>query len=344
MTHQKVIVIGASAGGFEPLLRIVSELPADLRAPLFVVVHIAPESPGYLPEILASRGSLPAKNAIDGDLMRNGHIYVAPPDRHLTIHKNGRMRTPKGPRENRSRPAVDPLFRSAALAFGSRVIGAVLSGGLDDGSAGLRGIKMCGGTTIVQDPADAIVNSMPANALRNATVDFCRPASEIAPLIVRLVEEESERIQPHLEPVMRKQLEKEVEIAENSYKAPAIKDFGLPSIFTCPDCHGALLKVRGDRPVRFRCHTGHAFTAETLLAEMGEATEQAIWGAVRSLQEEAMLLGHLADHWQEIDDATAKEYRRKAKAAMDRADEIRGATKDDIAGKIAIRSTAEKII
>jgi two-component system chemotaxis response regulator CheB len=337
--YEKVLVIGASAGGIEALSTIVGGLPADLQAPILVVMHISPESPGYLPQILASRGRLPAKNAVNGETMLNGTIYVARPNHHLIVEKSGRLLTPRGPRENRSRPAIDPLFRSAALAFGSRVIGLVLSGGLDDGTAGLRGIKMCGGTTIVQDPLDALVSSMPNSALRNATVDFCRPAAELAELIVQLVASAPPKVERRMDPDIRKQLETEIEIARDAAQAPLIKEFGIPSIFTCPECHGALLRLRGDQS-RYRCHTGHAFTEDTLLAELDAATEEAIWSAVRSLQEEAMLLGHLAEHWQGIDPETANVYRERSEKALARADSVRSSAKKAPNPASRMKSTA----
>src|SRR5262249_47684536 len=205
---------------------------------------------------------------------RTGCVYIAPPDHHLMLETNGRMRVTRGPKENRSRPAVDPLFRSAALAFGSRVIGVVLSGGLDDGTAGLRNIKMCGGTTIVQDPADALVSSMPATALRHVSVDYCRPARDLGPLLVALVSRPSS---PHIVPeaAMRKQMEIEVDIAKGGNHSMAVTQIGQPSMFTCPECHGTLMRIRGEKPLRFRCHTGHAFTADTLLSELTEVTEEA---------------------------------------------------------------------
>jgi two-component system, chemotaxis family, protein-glutamate methylesterase/glutaminase len=329
LTYHNVVVIGASAGGIEPLTQIVQKLPADLAAPVLIVVHIGPHSPSYLAEILTYKGTLPAKPAQAGEIMRNDMVYVARPDRHLLVESNGRIRTPRGPRENGSRPAIDPLFRSTALAFGPSVIGVILSGALDDGAAGLRGIKMCGGTTIVQDPVDAHVDSMPLSALRSASVDYCLPATEIGPLLARLVKSKKRRSQAVMENSVRRQLETEVDIARDAGDAAAITEFGSPSIFTCPECHGTLLRLRGERPMRFRCHTGHGFTADSLLAELNDATDDAIWNAVRSIQEGAMLLSHLADHYEPIDATVAESYRSKVKTALERADVIRHATSED---------------
>jgi two-component system chemotaxis response regulator CheB len=287
-----------------------------------VAVHIAPHSPGYLPEILSMRGVLPAKNARNGSRFANGTIYVAPPDHHLLLEPGRRMLVVRGPKENRVRPAVDPLFRSAALGFGPRVIGVVLSGGLDDGTAGLRGIKMCGGVTAVQDPADALVGSMPTSALRSVSVDYCKPAHQLASLITQLVQSRTPERPSALEDrKMRKELELEAQLA-TGMGGVAVTDLGEPSIFTCPECHGTLLKLRSE-PTRYRCHTGHAFTAASLLAELSEITEGAIWSSVRSIQESAMLMTHLAHHWRDIDASVADELIGKAKAAQMRAEHIR---------------------
>jgi two-component system, chemotaxis family, protein-glutamate methylesterase/glutaminase len=318
--HRDIVVVGASAGGIDPIKVMLAGLPADLPAALFVVVHVAPQSPGYLPVIFSQAGSLPAKLAADGEAFQRGNVYVAAPDRHLILTPNGRLETPKGPRENRVRPAVDPLFRSAALGYGGRVIGIVLSGGLDDGTAGLRSIKMCGGTTIVQDPADALVESMPVSALRNVTIDYCEAVEDLAPLITRLV---STKVTPEStvpSKAMKQKLEFELNASRNLAPTEDVTRFGDPSIYTCPECHGTLLSLRGERPPRFRCHTGHAFTADSLLAELSEATEEAIWNSIRAIQESALLLTHLADHWRETDSKVAEEFDRRAAAARLRAE------------------------
>jgi two-component system chemotaxis response regulator CheB len=319
-----IVVIGASAGGIEALSRLLKGVPAKFPASIFVVLHIAPNSPGYLPDILARAGQLRAEHAREGKPFHQGRIYAAPPDHHLMLEADGLMRVVRGPKENRSRPAVDPLFRSAALAFGPRVIGVVLSGGLDDGTAGLRGIKMCGGTAIVQDPADAVVSSMPATALRHVSVDYCRPAREIGPLLAELV---SKTVPQHIVPEadMRKQLEIEDAITKGASGSEAVTRIGHPSLFTCPECHGTLLRIRGEKPWRFRCHTGHAFSADSLLSELTEATEETIWNAIRSIQESSMLMTHLADHWRDSDPDVAAELARKAEAAQRRADMVRKA-------------------
>ena len=324
MINRDIVVVGASAGGIDALSDIAKRLPPDLPAAVFVVVHIAPYSPGYLPEILSTRGALPAENARDGKCFVNSAIYVAPPDHHLLLQADRTMVVVRGPKENHARPAIDPLFRSAALAFGSRVIGLVLSGGLDDGTAGLRGIKMCGGTTVVQDPSEALVDSMPRSALRSVSIDYCRPARQLAELIVELARSPiPERSLALEDGTMRRMLEAEAELAKGATDI-SVADLGDPSIFTCPECHGTLLKLSGET-LRYRCHTGHAFTADSLLAQLGEATDAAIWGSVRAIQESSMLMAHLAHHWRGIDPSIADEFLRKAKTAEARADLIRKA-------------------
>jgi two-component system, chemotaxis family, protein-glutamate methylesterase/glutaminase len=320
--NRDVVVIGGSAGGIEALTNLVSGFPNDLAAAVFIVVHTAPESPGYLAQIISRAGPLRAQYALDGARFDVGQIYVAPADHHLLLNLGSVMNVVRGPRENRTRPAVDPLFRSAALAYGPRVIGVVLSGALDDGTAGLRAIKMCGGLTMAQDPADALVGSMPTSALRNVSIDYTRPATELAGLIAQLAQGKAPE-PTRLERKMKKLLEVEVDAAKG-HGAQAIIDHADPSLFTCPECHGALLKLRGEKPLRYRCHTGHAFTADSLLAELSEATEEAVWNAVRSIQESSMLMNHLADHWRESDPRAAGELSRRAKIAQARAANIRG--------------------
>ena len=188
MDRKEFIVIGTSSGGINALKELVAALPADLKASVFVALHVAPYSIGILPEILERAGRLPASNAKDWEGIEQGRIYVAPPDFHLMVEPSGHMRVTRGPRENRFRPAVDPLFRSAAHAFGPRVVGVILTGWLDDGTAGLWAVKERGGTAIVQHPDDCDAPAMPLNAIKHVEVDHIVPLKEIAPLLVRLTE------------------------------------------------------------------------------------------------------------------------------------------------------------
>lgn len=270
-----ILVIGGSAGAIEALRRLVGVLPADLPAAVFVVVHIPAEGPSLLAAILDAAGPLPAHLGVDGQPIEFGHIYVAPPDHHLLV-KVGHVSTVRGPRENRHRPAVDPLFRSAARAYGSRVIAVVLSGSRDDGAAGLEVVRGAGGLAVIQDPADASVASMPRAALARAGADHCVPLSEMPPLLNRLVREtgptNGETEMPHPDPVER---------GPQQYPGP-------PSGLTCPECNGSLWQGQGD--ASYRCRVGHAFSEDSLRAAQEEALEAALWTALRIVEERIALL------------------------------------------------------
>ena len=320
MPGKDIIVIGTSAGGIEALKVLAGGLPRDFGASVFIVLHIAPYGLGILPEILERAGSLPASNARDWGQIEPGHIYVAPPDYHLLVERSGYMRITQGPKENRFRPAVDPLFRSAAHAFGPRVVGVVLTGWLDDGTAGLHALKERGGTAVVQHPEDALAPSMPLSALKHVEVDHCVPLREIAPLLVRLASspagEEGER------PVSDR-METEVRIAMED-KAVDIAKWGEPSLYACPECHGVLLQLAEGRHVRFRCHTGHAYSPESLMAEMAGKTEDSLWSAVRSVQEQVILMRRLAEHYGSHENgADAEPLLRKAAEMERNADMVR---------------------
>src|SRR5438128_4983989 len=214
MAKKDIVVVGASAGGMAALEQLVAGLPRGLPASLFVVWHLAPGVKSVLPTLLARAGPLPACNPKDGDPIEPGRIYVGPNDHHMLL-ENGYIRVARGPKENRFRPAVDPLFRSAAYLYSTRVIGVVLSGALDDGTAGLWAIKLRGGTAVVQDPADAVHRSMPLNALDNVDVDHKLPAREIGPLLGRLVREQAAP-EPMLPAEVRARMEAEIKIARES--------------------------------------------------------------------------------------------------------------------------------
>lgn len=288
-----IIVVGASAGGIGALRALVGGLPADFAASVFVVLHTSPESPGLLADILDSRGRLPAAGAQDGERIRPGRIYVAPPDRHLLIEP-GVVRTTCGPKENRFRPAIDPLFRSAAQVYGPRVVGVILTGYLDDGTAGLWTIKRLGGTTIVQDPQNALVPFMPRNALAHVDVDYCLPLEEIAPLLVRLTTEAAAEEGAYEVP---KEVEIEVNIAKGQKAIDAgVLTLGEPSNYACPECHGVLLQIKEGDFFRFRCHTGHAYTVESLMADITEKMDDALWNSIRAYEEGEMFMRQMAEH------------------------------------------------
>jgi two-component system chemotaxis response regulator CheB len=318
-----IIVIGASAGGIEALRVIAGGLPKDFPASVFVVLHTSPQSPGVLSNILARAGALPATNAVDRERIQPGRLYVAPPDQHLVIEPN-RVRLTRGPKENRFRPAVDPLFRSAAQVYGPRVIGVILTGNLDDGTAGLWAVKQLGGTTIVQDPQEAVAPSMPRSAMRHARIDYCLPVAEIAPLLVRLtstaIEEEGAYEVP-------KKIEIEVRIAKEDTALDAgVLKLGEPSNYACPECHGVLLQLHEEKRIRFRCHTGHAYSVDSLLAEITEGVEDSLWSAIRAIEESVLLLSHIGEHLTESENGnTAGKFLAQAQEAQRRADLVRQA-------------------
>jgi two-component system chemotaxis response regulator CheB len=300
MKNRHIIVIGASAGGIGPLKTIIGSLPTGLRASVFIVWHMAKTAQGVLPDILNKLSNLRAINARDGESILPGMIYVAPPDHHLII-ENDTIRLSKGPKENRFRPAVDPLFRSAAIAHRNRVIGLVLSGALDDGTSGLWAIKQHGGITIVQDPSDAEVPAMPENASREVAIDYILPAAQIAPLLVTLTNEDLTHEVSGTEDDQT--LKKEVSIAlQEEPIRHEIVQLGELSPYTCPECHGVLSRIKEGELLRYRCHTGHAFSADTLLAKLSEDVEAGLWNAIRSIEESILLINHMGDHFAEKND------------------------------------------
>ncbi len=287
-----IIVVGASAGGVEALGELVSLLPADLPAAVFIVLHIPAYGTSVLPGILSRRGPLPAVHPADGEAIRQGRIYVAPPDHHLLLEKDGTVRLTRGPHENGHRPAVDTLFRSAARAYGPRVIGVVLTGTLDDGTAGLQVVKRRGGLAVVQDPEEALFASMPRAAIEAVAVDHVAALAEIGSTLARLA---------HLpapaesEAPVTPDLEDEVKVAEFDIKNLETRREGKPSSYACPDCHGVLWEVEEDDLLRFRCRVGHAFSPESLLASQSDALEDALWTALRALEESAALAERLSE-------------------------------------------------
>jgi two-component system chemotaxis response regulator CheB len=290
VTHD-LIVVGASAGGVEALMQLARGLPPDLPAAVCVVLHIPPNAASVLPLLLARAGPLPASHPADDTPLEHGQIYVAPPDRHLIIHP-GRLRLAHGPRENRNRPALDPLFRSAARAYGPRVVGVVLTGMLDDGTAGLLAIKRAGGLAVVQDPADALFAGMPRSALEYVPVDYCLPLADIASTLARLAHEP---VTSNGVPAVSERPNFDVELTE--LERGALQDDqrpGEPSPFGCPECGGVLWERSDGALARYRCRVGHAYSAETLLAAQADGYEAALWSALRALEEKAQLTRRLA--------------------------------------------------
>ncbi|MFL5619663.1 MAG: chemotaxis protein CheB [Gemmatimonadaceae bacterium] len=294
MPGHDVIVVGASAGGVEAVSTLVAGLPADLPAAVCVVVHLRPDAQSRLADVLARATSLPVVPARHGASLRSGTIHVAVPDLHLLVVRGddgrGVLRVVRGPRENRARPAVDPLFRSAALAFGPRVIGVILSGALDDGTAGLWTVKDRGGIAVVQEPDDAAVSSMPTSALSEVVVDEVAPARELGPLLGRLAREPVPLFTTQAADDAPSDLEREIGIIAMSEEHHQESErYGRPSRFSCPECGGVLWDVSGRGPVRFRCEVGHAHTAASLAEAQTESVEAAMWSALRALEDKAEL-------------------------------------------------------
>jgi two-component system, chemotaxis family, protein-glutamate methylesterase/glutaminase len=312
MPNRKLVVIGASAGGIDALRELVASLPAEFPAPIAVVLHTSPHSPGVLHDILMRSGPLPAVSPRSGERLRPGRIYVAPPDFHLLIEP-GVVRLTKGPRENRFRPAIDPLFRSAAQVYGPNAIGVILTGSLGDGTAGLWAIKRLGGMAVVQDPEDALFPSMPQNAIRHVQADYVVPLHEIATLLVSLVT--TARVAEP--PVTSPDLDVEIRIAKEEDPIQAgVLAIGRPSTFACPECHGVLMQIAEAGRLRFRCHTGHAYSAESLLTEISDQIEVALWNTIRTMQEGALLLREFGSH------AEASHAPGSGQAFIDRAAEL----------------------
>ncbi|RWE30023.1 MAG: chemotaxis protein CheB [Mesorhizobium sp.] len=287
-TNRFVVVIGASAGGLEPLKQIVSDLPADMSAAVFVVLHVGETS--YLAGILDRAGRLKASVAKNGASFETGHIYVAPPGFHLLLHDD-HMMLRRGPRENLARPAIDPLFRSAALSYGASVIGVLLSGSLSDGTAGLRAIKAVGGLAVLQNPKDTLVPAMVQNALHYVDVDHCLPAAELGGLLGRLATEPAGETHP-APPGVR--LEAAVAAQEHS----TMKDedrLGELSVFICPECHGPLWEIEDGDMVRYRCHTGHAFTPDAMMEAQAVEADEILWSLLRSHQQRAEFTRRMAE-------------------------------------------------
>jgi two-component system chemotaxis response regulator CheB len=314
MAKRDIIVIGGSAGSHMPLRQIMSSLPAELPASIFVATHVPTGSQGYLVDALSSAGPLPVVRAADGQPVERGRVYTAVPNSHLLL-VDGIMRLGDGPRENMSRPAIDPLFRSAALAYGPRAVGVVLSGLLNDGASGLAAIKACGGTAIVQHPLDAHADEMPLAALEAVQADNVAPASDLGRVLSEIAGSDAGETVPPPDNLVL-----EVEIAGGArLGSHALRTIADPSALSCPDCYGVLSEVRGEQPLRFRCQIGHAYTADVLAARSVEVSE-AMRIALRIMEERVTLVTRMAQDARssgrtavaELYEARAEEYARYA--------------------------------
>lgn len=304
-------------GGVEALRALVGSLPADLPAAVFVVQHIASGSVGAMGKILDGAGPLPAALAREGEPIERSRIYAAPPDYHLLVAE-GKVRVMYGPRENRWRPAIDPLFRSAAVAYSTRVIGVVLTGVLDDGTAGMMAIKQCGGIAVVQHPEDAMYPDMPLSVMDHVQVDHAVPLDEMGSLLEMLVREPATspgRIPEELRAEVRLMTQEQSHFELDKISEPAL---------TCPECGGPLTPSKSDNISRYRCETGHAFTASSLLVDQSDALERALWAAVRVLDERMKLLAKMAREAREHNRLrSAGDYEERAVEAHRHAEQLR---------------------
>jgi two-component system, chemotaxis family, protein-glutamate methylesterase/glutaminase len=293
LEHRDIVVIGASAGGLAAISKILKAMPHDVEAAILIVLHTANRARSFLPQILERAGKLPVCHPTDGEAIERGRVYVAPPGFHMIV-ESGIVRVVQGPRENLHRPAIDPLFRSAAASYGRRVIGIILTGMMDDGTAGLMVVSASGGRAIVQNPDAALFPGMPKSALEHVPDAQAAPLEEIPELLLQLIRSPQSVAteQPGdtlLEPA------KETRIAELDMNEISSEErLGRPSPFACPDCGGVLWEIEQNGFLRFRCRVGHALTAKYLGAEQRHAVETALWEALRALEESASLYRRMA--------------------------------------------------
>ncbi|WP_024519375.1 chemotaxis protein CheB [Bradyrhizobium sp. Tv2a-2] len=328
MGNRDVLAIGTSAGGFEALRFLAGEFSPGFPASVLVVIHLSSQFRSTLDAILTQAGPLQATFAVDGEKLERGHIYIAPPERHLLVESE-ELRLGLGPRENNARPALDPLFRSAALCCGARTIGAVLTGTLGDGAAGLLALKQSGGITVVQDPSDAAFPEMPTTALTRSQPNHVVGLAGMPALFEKLVR------QPEGEPMpVTGAIEYEVEIARGGRGSMSQMDrIGRRSVLACPDCHGVMWEIDEGELVRYRCHVGHAYSAELMSLSLDDNLRRAFGSALRALDERISLARKLeeqasgsgrtqiAESWAE----KAREFEQEAKVIRDsirRTDEI----------------------
>jgi len=287
---KRIIVVGASAGGFKAVSELLSVTPANLNTAILVVVHLAQTSQAYIIQQYFEKNTsykclIPANN----ETIKAGNMYFAPPDRHMLV-KDGKIKLINGPHENRWRPSVDVLFRSAAAEYNSRAIGIVLSGMLDDGTSGMWAIKRCGGVCIVQEPADAEYPDMPTSVINNMEVDYRVPVKEMG----YILDDVFSKPEPDSVDVPE-EIKLETEITERIVSdIDELTKLGTHSNYTCPDCGGGLFQIKNEPGLRYRCHTGHVYTAEILLNKQNEQLEESVWISIRMLEERRNLLLQMA--------------------------------------------------
>src|SRR5262245_40061271 len=292
-SRHALVVIGASAGGIEPLSELLKSLPASIRAAFFLAVHIPPTRTSHISTIIGRVSRLSSIQALDHTVIEPGKVYVAPPGRHLAV-EDGHLRLMNGPKENGARPSIDVLFRTAARAFGPRVVAILLSGGLDDGVAGMRVVKDHGGICLAQDPAEATFPDLPNNAISQGFVDHIGTVSRLARLLPSLAEE-CAAAQPRTHKRRSKGIEAEAATVADE---KAGFEIGIPggraSGLTCPQCGGAIWEFEVEEPAQYRCHVGHVFSTDSFLDEQAKALETALWTAVRALEEKEMIASRIA--------------------------------------------------
>jgi two-component system, chemotaxis family, protein-glutamate methylesterase/glutaminase len=293
MDHRDIIVIAASRGALPVLKVLVTNLAPNLAATICIVMHIGRHR-SILPELLSRWGPLEAIHPSNGEAVERGRIYVAPPDRHMVL-RDGTLRLLDTATENFARPAADPLFRSAAAEYTTRAVGVVLSGDLDDGAAGLAAIRARGGYAVVQDPDDCEAPSMPRSAIAAAGSDAIATRDGLSQVLHDAVMGAG-RSKEH-DMTNLPELDREARIAERGLATPDDLDqIGERSPLTCPSCNGTLWRMRDDRPLRYRCHTGHAFSALSLEEASAQETDHAIWSAIRAVHER-MIFARERQQW-----------------------------------------------
>lgn len=310
-----IVVVGTSAGGMKALKTLVEQLPKDFPAPILIVQHISADATGdALLNSLNKIGKLKCIHAKQGNHIESGYIYFAPSDHHLMVEKDGSLLVTKGAQENRSRPAIDPLFRSAAASFGNKTIGILLTGYLDDGTAGIITIQRCGGISIIQDPADADYPDMPTNALNQMKPDYCVPITEMGGILSTLMIRKSTK-----QLTIPEDIVKEVKIAQRVLSdLPSVNSLGEQVPFNCPGCGGVLWKMDKGSALRYRCHTGHSYTAAALLAEQTEKIEETMWTALRMFEERKNLLTTIANGQKGAMAHSANERAKMSQVHIDR--------------------------
>jgi two-component system chemotaxis response regulator CheB len=333
LANRDILAIGTSAGGCEALCFLASKLPADLPASVLVVIHLPSQFRSTLDSILSKAGPLTASFVKDGEKLEKGRIYIGPPESHLLVDGD-RLRLGRGPRENNARPAIDPLFRSSGLCCGVRAVGVVLTGTLGDGAAGLKALKQCGGVTVVQDPSDAAFPEMPATALSRSKPDHVVGIREMPPLLETLVR------QPAGVPVpVPENIKYEVEIARSGRTGMGTMDsIGQRSLLACPDCHGIMWEINEADLVRYRCHVGHAYTAELMSIALDDNLRRALGSALRALDERIALAERLRKQESQAGRARmADSWERKAREFEQEANVIRHSIRrvDEIAAHAA---------